>query len=118
MRETAKESKEKIRRLTQDVLPSVDLRRSRNLLKLFRDLKYPEVGIREIAVKVLEDPVEYLEFCEAQILKSNKLEESAFNHLLNQSDNLNLEQIEILINRLLMTKINILHLIEKNKDEW
>ena len=112
---TIKEQKELVLRITQEVIPSADLRRSRNLLKIFRERHFPLMGIREISEKVIKEPQEFKNFCETLILKVNKLEESDFNHLLNQVVKLNLEQIEILLNRVLLAKTGVLQLIDKYK---
>ena len=112
---TAQDGKEKIWRITQEVLPSANLRRATNLLKTFRNMKCPDMGIREFAVKVIADAAEYKDFCEAYILRTNKLEDDDFRHILNETAKMNLEQIEILINHLLLAKTDILRLINKYK---
>ena len=70
---------------------------------------------KEIANKVMKEPQEFKNFCENLILKYNKLSEDELNHLMNQVDKLNLEQIEILLNKISLAKLDILHLINKSK---
>jgi len=108
-----KESKEIILQITQEIFPSANLKRSSNLLKSFRDLHYSSLTTKEIAHKVMMQPKEFQNFCKRLILKENKLSEDDFNHLLNQVCKLNLEQLELLSNKILLSKSNILHLISK-----
>jgi len=108
-----KEQNEKVWRITQETIPSANIRRSIHLLKSFRDLFYPTMGKIDLLNKVIANPQEYREFCETQILRKNKLPDNEFSMLINQIDKINLEQIEILLNRILLAKAELLYLLNK-----
>ena len=61
-----KEQNEKLWRITQEIIPSANMRRSLLLLKSFRDLHYSTMGKIEIIDKVIAAPQEYLKFCETR----------------------------------------------------
>ena len=112
---TSKENKRAIWQITQEVIPSAKLYRSNNLLISFRKEHFPETEIREVAEKVINDPQDFKKFCEVFVLKYNNLDEHDFRHVLGQVDKMNSDQIEILLNKVLMCKSDILQIIKRSK---
>ena len=111
-----KDLSEQVWRITQEVIPSANQKRSLHFLKAFRDLYYPTIGKIEIMNRVTTDPQEYLKFCETLILRKNKLPDNEFSMLIKQINKLNLEQMEMLLNAILLAKAELLYLINKKED--